>query len=411
MIDNLRDSKLISEEIKATKLFIGIFYLVFLSYDLLYYFIVPRYNERSIGLPEGGLGLVIYLLVGLLLPVTFYVMRKKDPFWIKYIIYFGFNLIDIINNFLIYFGTDLTFRSGNIVEIMFIIFAPLFVDKKFFWIVFTGLVVKYVLFGLAFHDSSVIVAIGMLIIITFVAYILLVRFTSYVKAIRLANESARQKENLVLMGQMATAIGHEIRNPLASLRGFAQLQQENYPNQNEYYPIMIQEIDRIDSIVSDLMMIGKPRVSHFEKHSLEEVIEYVGSIVTQQAMEKGIMMKTEISEKVGYLECDDKQIKQVLINLLKNAIESMDNGGTIRTKSEIVDKNAVLISIKDQGCGISKEELKRIGEPFFTTKDDGNGLGLMISKLLIKDHGGDLSIDSILGEGTEMKIRLPIVQS
>ena len=131
---------------------------------------------------------------------------------------------------------------------------------------------------------------------------------------------------------MAAAIGHEIRNPLSSLRGFTQLQQERYPNTNDYYPIMIQEIDRINSIVNDLMYLGKPKDITFEKASIEEIIAYTLSITQQQAERQGVTVETIMAGPLPPLDCDAKQLKQVFINLIKNAIESMPEGGEDKDK-------------------------------------------------------------------------------
>ncbi|MCM2533955.1 ATP-binding protein [Neobacillus pocheonensis] len=209
---------------------------------------------------------------------------------------------------------------------------------------------------------------------------------------------------------MAAAIGHEIRNPLSSLKGFTQLQQERYPNTNDFYPIMIQEIDRINSIVNDLMYLGKPKVIEFEKASIEEIIAYTLSITQQQAERQSVTVETIIEGPLSPIDCDDKQLKQVFINLLKNAIEAMPKGGKIKIQVKVSKERKMLISIEDEGCGIAEENILNIGEPFYTTKKDGTGLGLMVTNQIIKDHKGELSIHSRLEKGTKVEVELPINQ-
>lgn len=239
---------------------------------------------------------------------------------------------------------------------------------------------------------------------------LLNRFSSYVDALKIVHEELRQKEKLVLIGQMATAIGHEIRNPLAALRGFTQLQQENHPENNEYYPIMIQEIDRLNLIVNDLMILGKPKSVEFKRSNLKEILAYVLSVTEQQATTQGVLIESTFKDSFTQIDCEENQIKQVFMNLLKNAIESMPEGGTVKLASQAINSKQILITITDEGNGIPEEELFKLGEPFYTTKKDGTGLGLMVSHQIIKDHNGTILFESNQGKGTSVKIVLPINQ-
>ncbi|WML38390.1 ATP-binding protein [Neobacillus sp. OS1-2] len=224
------------------------------------------------------------------------------------------------------------------------------------------------------------------------------------------NEELRKKEKFALIGQMAAAIGHEIRNPLSSLKGFTQLQQERNPDGNQFYPIMIEEIDRINSIVDDLMYLGKPKGIKFESAHIEEIITYTHSITKHQAERQGIAFETTMADSIPPLECDEKRLKQVFLNLIKNAIESMPEGGKIQVLVKCVEDRKIYISIQDEGYGIAEESLPNLGEPFFTTKKDGTGLGLLVTNQIIKDHNGELKIESEIGIGTKVKVMLPIYQ-
>jgi signal transduction histidine kinase len=243
-----------------------------------------------------------------------------------------------------------------------------------------------------------------------IAYILLIRFNSYINSLTTVYEELRQKEKLAVIGQMAAAIGHEIRNPLSSLRGFTQLQQERYPNTNDFYPIMIQEIDRINSIVNDLMYLGKPRSIQFEKASIEEIIAYTLSITQQQAEGHQVTVETLIAGPLPPIDCDEKQLKQVFINLIKNAIESMPEGGMVKISVKVLEKNKMSVSILDEGDGIADEDILNLGEPFFTTKKDGTGLGLMVTNQIISEHKGEVTFKSNLEKGTKVEVVLPINQ-
>ncbi|MEH7276778.1 ATP-binding protein, partial [Neobacillus vireti] len=400
--------KLFYEEKKAIQLFLWLFYIFFISFELIYYYIYPYYGNGVITRPNQGLGFWIYIINFGLLPLAIYLIKKGNPYIIKYLYIYSFLLWDTIHNFLLYYGKDESFAAGDIVEVVFILFSPIFVNKKYFWTVSLGMVLKYVFFGVILLDLEVLVPLFIYIILSAIAFVILNRFESYIESVNKAHEELRRKEKLAVIGQMAAAIGHEIRNPLSSLKGFTQLQHENYPNTNDFYPIMIQEIDRINSIVNDLMTLGKPKIVQFSKVGIEEIIDYTLSLTKHLAERQGITTETIMERPSPPLDCDPKQLKQLFINLIKNAIESMPNGGKI-TITVKVEGNKMNISIQDEGGGISDEDFLNIGEPFFTTKKEGTGLGLMVSNQIIKDHFGEFYINGF-EKGTLVKVMLPINQ-
>lgn len=411
MKEGIRNPTLIFEEKKAIKLFLWLFNIIFLSYDLFYFYILPMYSHnKTIGLPKSGLGIWLYIFILMLLPISIYFIKKGNPYIVKYLYILGYIFIDSINDLMIYLGTTKPFASGNIVEIIFFLFSPIFVNKKYFWTVTLGMLGKEIFIGIILQDLHVMAPIIIFLVITAIAFILINRFFSYINSLTTVYEELRQKEKLALIGQMAAAIGHEIRNPLSSLKGFTQLQNERYPNTNDYYPIMIQEIDRINTIVDDLMYLGKPRAIKFEKASIEEIIAYTLSITQQQAESQGVSVETIIEGPLPPLDCDSKQLKQVFINIIKNAIEAMQGGGGIKINVRILKNQEMYISIKDEGCGIADENISNLGEPFFTTKKDGTGLGLMVTNQIIKDHEGSFNIQSNLQNGTKVEVVLPISQ-
>jgi len=402
--------KLIFEEEKAIKLFLWLFNVIFFFWDIFYYYIMPYITRGVFDFQRDGLGIWYYIIILLVLSVSIYFVKKGNIYIVKYIYINSYLCIDLIDNVLRYLGTNKHFANGNIVEVFFILFSPIFVNKKYFWIVSLGLITKDLFFGLILKDIFALVPVLTYSILSLIAYFILTRFYSYINSLMRVNEELRQKEKLAVIGQMAAAIGHEIRNPLSSLKGFTQLQQERNPNSNNYYPIMIQEIDRINSIVNDLMYIGKPREMNFEKTSIEEIIAYTLSITQQQVKRQGVNVKTTIAEDLPPLDCDNKQLKQVFLNLIKNALESMPEGGSLIIQVKVLFERKMYISIQDEGCGITDENIPNLGEPFFTTKKDGTGLGLMVSSQIIKEHDGELIIESEIGKGTMVKIVLPISQ-
>ncbi|WHY01628.1 ATP-binding protein [Neobacillus sp. DY30] len=403
--------KLLYEETKATKLFLWLFYIFFIAFELIYYYIFPNlYRDGEISKHREGLGLWYYFFIFVIFPFVIYFKKKGNPYIIKYLYFCTYIVIDTVHNLIIYMATDKQFAAGSIVEVVFILFSPIFVNKKYFWTVSIGMVLKYGLIGITIHDVQVVAPMVIYVILSAIALIILIRFESYLHSLTNAYEELRRKEKLAVIGQMAAAIGHEIRNPLSSLKGFTQLQQERYPNTNDFYPIMIQEIDRINSIVEDLMTLGKPKEIKFSKVSIEEIIAYTLSITQQQAEKHVVSVETTIAGPLPPIDCDSKQLKQVFINLIKNAIESMPMGGKIKVNVKVLDGTKMDISIQDEGCGIDEESIPNLGEPFFTTKTDGTGLGLMVSNQIVQDHHGNISIKSSPGKGTMVNVTLPISQ-
>jgi signal transduction histidine kinase len=412
MKEGIKNPKLIFEERKAIILFLWLFNLMFYSFDIFYIYLRPKIIKQ--GTPfdtdEVGLGVWLYILVIGMLPVAIYFIKKGNPYIVKYIYIIVYLCIDIIDILMQYLGTNTPYAAGNIVEVLFVLFSPIFVNKKYFWIVSLGMIGKELLLGFILQDLNVVVPTVIYVILSVIAYILLIRFHSYINSLTTVYEELRQKEKLAVIGQMAAAIGHEIRNPLSSLRGFTQLQQERYPNTNDFYPIMIQEIDRINSIVNDLMYLGKPKSIQFEKASIEEIIAYTLSITQQQAERQKVTVETIMAGPLPPLDCDEKQLKQVFINLIKNAIEAMPEGGRIEIRVKVLEKHKMSVSIRDEGGGIADENIFNLGEPFFTTKKDGTGLGIMVTNQIIKDHQGELKIDSTIDIGTQVIVTLPILQ-
>lgn len=403
--------RLITEETKAIKFFLTLFYIFLFAYDIYLYYLMPFYTkEGHIGVSDRGFGFFFHIAILALLPIAFYFIKKGNPYIVKYIYLFSYAAIETVNNLFIYMGTDKPFESGNIVELLFVFFSPIFVNKKYFWTASICMIGKYIVIGGILQASNVVLPIIVFFILSVIAFFLLTRFTSYINSLTSVYLELRQKEKLAVIGQMAAGIGHEIRNPLSSLKGFTQLQQERNPNSNDFYPIMIQEIDRINSIVNDLMYLGKPKEIKFDKASIEEIIAYTLSITQQQAERQGVMIETKIAGPLPPLDCDALQLKQVFINLIKNAIESMPTGGSITINVKVLDGKMMNISIQDEGCGIAEDDIPNLGEPFYTTKTEGTGLGLMVSSQIIQDHHGEIVIESSLDNGTKVIVTIPISQ-
>lgn len=223
-------------------------------------------------------------------------------------------------------------------------------------------------------------------------------------------ESLQRQEKLAAVGQLAAGVAHEIRNPLTSMKGYTEFLQldEKDPERLEFLNIILDEIDRVNTIVEDFMVLAKPKAVELENKNIIPVIKHVISLLEFEAKKKNVHLHLECFEESIEIECDEGRLKQVFLNFIKNGIEAMPDGGDLYVRILIRDQN-IQISIRDTGVGIPKEKLTKLGEPFFTTKKNGNGLGLMVSFKIIDGHNGKIFIESELNKGTTFNILLPMV--
>lgn len=225
---------------------------------------------------------------------------------------------------------------------------------------------------------------------------------------RQTEELLRQSDKLSAIGQLAAGIAHEIRNPLTALRGFIQLLHANTAQQNNYCEIMLSELDRINFIVSELLLLAKPQVVKFQNKELSSLLQNVISLLESQAIMNNIQIITHFPAQSLSITCEENQLKQVFINIMKNAIEAMPDGGELRIEMSVYEEGKILIRFIDQGCGIDPERIPKLGEPFYTTKEKGTGLGLMVTYKIIEHHGGSIQIESQPHIGTIVEVMLPV---
>jgi signal transduction histidine kinase len=231
-----------------------------------------------------------------------------------------------------------------------------------------------------------------------------------VTTLRQTEERLRRAEKLSVVGELSASVAHEIRNPLTSLKGFVQLlQMEDQQNQT-YYQIMLDELNRINHIVGELLLLAKPQVLAYTKMSIQKILSDVISLLSVEASLHNVQIEQIFPESELSIECEPNQLKQLFINVIKNAIEASIKGGKVSIMLEQSEENRILIKVKDSGCGISKERLAKIGEPFYSSKEKGTGLGLTVSFKIVQSHGGTLRFDSEINQGTTVNLALPIKQ-
>lgn len=223
-------------------------------------------------------------------------------------------------------------------------------------------------------------------------------------------ELLRRTEKLSIVGELAAGFAHEIRNPLTTIKGFLQLINQSADDKiKEYTSIMLKEIDRLEMITNEFMIVAKPQATKYHNINIIKTVDDVIQFLTPQTLLNNVQIfKNYIPEPV-YIYGDEHQIKQVLINIYKNAMEAMENGGNILTELS-KDEKYIYIKITDEGCGIPEDILPRLGEPFYTLKEKGTGLGLMVSTKIIQAHHGKIEITSTVNVGTTVSICFPIVE-
>lgn len=213
-----------------------------------------------------------------------------------------------------------------------------------------------------------------------------------------------QSEKLTVAGQLAAGIAHEIRNPLTAIKGFFKLLEREMEEKKEYFDIIESELSRIELILSELLLLAKPHQVYVHPVSVHSLLKDVTTLLETQAIMNNVWFDLKLKANSPTINCDENQMKQVFINLIKNGIEAMPSGGTIYIDTED-SGDEVLITLRDEGIGISEDIIKRLGEPFFTTKTTGTGLGLMITFNIIKNHHGIVNVTSEVNEGTQIEVR------
>jgi PAS domain S-box-containing protein len=218
----------------------------------------------------------------------------------------------------------------------------------------------------------------------------------------------QKSEKLALLGQMAAGIAHEIRNPLTSIKGFIQLLKTNNLKE-EYFDMVFSELERINSFIGEFLVLAKPSADIFVEQDVKVLIKDVVTLINTQSILNNVQIFVEFESDLPMVCCEKNQLKQVFLNLLKNSIEAMPKGGSIDISVKEKEEGKISVQIIDQGIGIPKERIPSLGEPFYTTKEKGIGLGLMICYKIIENHNGKLTIESKVNKGTTIEIIFPTI--
>src|SRR5579872_5677376 len=227
---------------------------------------------------------------------------------------------------------------------------------------------------------------------------------------RLHRTQMSRAEHLATLGELATGLAHEIRNPLAGIAGVIEIIGRDLPASSPARMVVKdvrQEIARINHIVTDLLQTARPHPPKVRKSDLNTTVEHAVMLGRQQALAKSVEINLHKDASLPEVEHDSDQIHQVLLNLLLNALQAIDRQGKVEVTLAQRGPNAV-VEVTDNGRGIAPENLPNIFRPFFTTKGDGTGLGLSLARRIVEDHQGRIDVTSTLGKGTKFKVVLPM---
>jgi signal transduction histidine kinase len=223
---------------------------------------------------------------------------------------------------------------------------------------------------------------------------------------------------LAAVGTLAAGIAHEIRNPLVAIHTFAQLLPEHFDDPEfraTFSDLTNSELERVSTLINDLMAFARPSPVLLGEAQINDLIEQVVRLLSGQARKQGTILKTQLSPTLPPLVVDQGQMKQVLLNLLQNALQATESDGTVTVTTATVrgpnGQEYCELAVQDTGPGIPPEQKEKIFDPFFTTKSRGTGLGLSIVHQIIKEHGGFIDVESTAGQGTRFFARLPLTSA
>jgi len=224
----------------------------------------------------------------------------------------------------------------------------------------------------------------------------------------------QRADRLSSLGLLTAGLAHEIRNPLVAIRTFTQLLPERYEDpefRDKFKSLALKEVDRICGLVNDLLSFARPSAPKVSAEDANELVEGIVRILETEAKEKDVAIHLRLAPGLLKVFIDKEQIKQVTMNVILNAIQAIEGEGEVEVSTRMFSKDSserfLQIEVRDTGVGIEEGDLENIFNPFFTTKKDGNGLGLSISHQIIQEHGGYMVADSKPGPGTAILINLP----
>lgn len=242
--------------------------------------------------------------------------------------------------------------------------------------------------------------------------------------VRELQEAIHRSETLSMLGTLAAGLAHEIKNPLGGIKGAAQLLNMELPPESslkEYTSVMTREVDRVNDIIEELLDLERPPSPRLGAVNLGRLLSDIVLLQKESQRPKQVDFQLLLDPSIPAIRADEKMLVRLFLNLIKNAAEAVEQGGQVKICSRIASQfrynkpgekpvPLVVIEVKDNGSGITPEQMEHMFTPFYTTKDRGTGLGLAICQKIVSDHGGFLKVESQPGEGTQFAVSLPMLR-
>ncbi|WP_410984024.1 ATP-binding protein [Bacillus cereus] len=390
------------EEKKNACFFLWVLSIVWVIYEIVYSIILGD----SVPLIRLDVQVPKFLYGACLIACSMYLIKREQAYRVKYICLIAYMFSESFNLCWYAIHNKVAFNDGNILEFVFILFVPFFMSKRYVLWLFLILMGKYSVF-LVLGKKGAFMPLVMYSLLLFVTYLLLNRFLQYLSAVNNVMIEKRESEKLAVIGKMAASVGHEIKNPLSSLRGFTQLQKEKYI-EDKVYEQMIDEIEHINNMISELMVMATCKPSTYNSYLIEEIVSNALKEMSAEIKRKQLYLTYDVAPDQIKIDCDHRKLKGVFLYIIKNAIEAMEHTGTLQIHINKRNEDGVIVSIVDNGCGVQEENLQRLTEAFYTTKKNGIGLGLTVACKIIEEHSGEIHITSKRNVGTKVDIILPV---
>ncbi|WP_214328288.1 sporulation sensor histidine kinase KinB [Bacillus paranthracis] len=333
--------------------------------------------------------------------------------------------------FVIYEWTLKGINLLPVIEVIFLLIVPLFLSKK--WSLFSRdkkLILAFMISSLYVLVSLVIGMINVLLETGFTPYVshlysgyifaslimvmtmvFQVYLTEYLNENAILRTEMQKSEKLNIVSELAASVAHEVRNPLTVVRGFIQLLESTEDVKNkDYMRLVLAELDRAEQIISDYLNLARPQIEKKEHICLSAQLIEMTTLMSSFAAMQGVYLQVEISESL-YTIGDKTKLKQAIMNVVKNGIEAIQGNKGYLKVTAIQKDETIVIRVKDSGVGMTKEQLARLGQPYYSLKEKGTGLGLMVTFSILQAHNGTLEYKSESGKGTEAIIILPAVRN
>jgi signal transduction histidine kinase len=229
----------------------------------------------------------------------------------------------------------------------------------------------------------------------------LAEFTPILQYISEQTEKMTRLDRLNIIGEMAAGIAHEVRNPMTTVRGLLQFMgsKKEFSSHEEKFTLMIEEIDRANQIITEFLSLAKNKAMNFTESNLNNMIRDIHPLLQADALRNNSDIKISLDDNIPTVFLDQNSIRQLVLNMVRNGLDAMPTGGLIHISTEWKGQK-VLLSIEDHGIGIAWDDREKLGTPFFTTKDNGTGLGLAVCYRIVQRHAAILSVKSEPGKGT-----------